>query len=122
MWHLFNFNQLNTIIQQEKNNRVLLFRISNKIKQAEARKDNHLASKIREEKTSIDKSAGDIFTTSYRETLQTVSIPIDDFKKNNPDIDLFYVYWIGFEFNASGSEKGAIHLDDISLVATRGFD
>lgn len=46
--------QLNSIVQQEKNNRVLLSRVVNKIKQAEARKDNHLAKKLREEKVYID--------------------------------------------------------------------
>lgn len=52
--------QLNSISQQEKNNRVLLSRVTNKIKQAEARKDNHLAKKIREEKISIDAKIHDL--------------------------------------------------------------
>lgn len=47
-------SQLSSIVQQEKNNRVLLFRTLNKIKQAEARKGNHLAKKLREEKVLID--------------------------------------------------------------------
>lgn len=47
-------SQLSSIVQQEKNNRVLLFRTLNKIKQAEARKGNHLAKKLREEKGLID--------------------------------------------------------------------
>src|SRR5690606_20239959 len=42
------------IVKQEKNNRLLLSRVLQKIKQAEARDDNHLAQKIREEKTAID--------------------------------------------------------------------
>ncbi len=46
--------QLSSIVQQEKNNRVLLSRVLNKIKQAEARKGNHLAKKLREEKVLID--------------------------------------------------------------------
>jgi len=46
--------QLNSISQQEKNNRVLLSRVNHKIKQAEARKDNHLATKIRNQKLEID--------------------------------------------------------------------
>ncbi|WP_422350796.1 DNA sulfur modification protein DndD [Flagellimonas sp.] len=42
--------QLQSIVQREKNNRVLLTRIQNEIRQAEARKDNHLAKKLREER------------------------------------------------------------------------
>ena len=52
--------QLNSISQQEKNNRVLLSRVTKKIKEAEARKDNHLAKKIREEKISIDTKVQDL--------------------------------------------------------------
>ena len=48
-------SQLNAITQKEKNNRVLLSPILNKIKQAEARKDNHLAKKLREEKVAVIK-------------------------------------------------------------------
>jgi len=48
-------DQLKNIVQREKNNRVLLSRVLNKIKQAEARKDNHLAVKLREEKMLTDK-------------------------------------------------------------------
>ena len=47
--------QLQNIIQQEKNNRILFSRIAGKIKQAEARKDNHLAKKLRDEKEQIEK-------------------------------------------------------------------
>lgn len=47
-------SQLNSIAQQEKNNRVLLSRVSNKIKRAEARKDNHLAKKLREEEALVN--------------------------------------------------------------------
>ena len=47
-------SQFNVVIQEVKNNRILLSRVQQAIRQAEARKDNHLASKIREEKTAID--------------------------------------------------------------------
>jgi len=47
-------SQFNAVIQEVKNNRILLSRVQQSIRQAEARKDNHLASKIREEKTAID--------------------------------------------------------------------
>src|SRR5690606_1397274 len=46
--------QLNTIIQEEKINRALLNRTINKIKQGEARKNNHLAKQFREEKAIVD--------------------------------------------------------------------
>lgn len=52
--------QLQIIIQQEKNNRILFSRVSGKIKQAEARKDNHLAKKIREEKAQIEKMVNEL--------------------------------------------------------------
>ena len=47
-------SQLNTVIQDVKNNRILLSRVQQSIRQAEARKNNHLASKLRDEKVIID--------------------------------------------------------------------
>ena len=47
-------SQFNSVVQEEKNNRILLSRVFQKIRQAEARKDNHLAQKLREEKIAID--------------------------------------------------------------------
>lgn len=46
-------DQLNSIVQEEKSNRVVLSRLTNKIKEAEARKDNKLAKKYREERESL---------------------------------------------------------------------
>jgi DNA sulfur modification protein DndD len=46
--------QFNRVVQEEKNNRILLSRTLRKIKEAEARKDNPLAKKIREEKADIE--------------------------------------------------------------------
>lgn len=47
-------SQFKEIVKQEKNNRLLLSRVLHKIKQAEARNDNHLAQKIRAEKVAVD--------------------------------------------------------------------
>ena len=47
-------SQFNTIVKEEKINRALLSRTLNKIKQGEARKDNHLAKQFRDEKTKAD--------------------------------------------------------------------
>ncbi|PNW27806.1 DNA sulfur modification protein DndD [Formosa algae] len=47
-------SQFNSVIQDVKNNRILLSRVQQSIRQAEARKDNHLASKLRDEKVIID--------------------------------------------------------------------
>jgi DNA sulfur modification protein DndD len=47
-------SQFNTIVKEEKINRALLSRAINKIKQGEARKDNHLAKQFRYEKTQVD--------------------------------------------------------------------
>ncbi|MEQ3676071.1 MAG: DNA sulfur modification protein DndD [Dokdonia sp.] len=55
-------NQVNSIVQREKNNRVLLSRIQNEIKQAEARKDNHLAKALHDEKHLIEKQITELQT------------------------------------------------------------
>lgn len=47
-------SQFSSVVQEEKNNRILLSRALQKIKQAEARKDNHIAQKLREEKNAIE--------------------------------------------------------------------
>ena len=47
-------SQFNAIVKEEKVNKALLSRIINKIKQGEARKDNHLARQFRHEKTKAD--------------------------------------------------------------------
>ena len=52
--------QLNSIVQREKNNRVLLSRVLNEIKQAEARKDNHLAKALHEEKRLNEKTLNEL--------------------------------------------------------------
>lgn len=46
--------QFETVVQEEKINRSLLNRVMNKIKQAEARKDNPLVQKLRDEKKNVD--------------------------------------------------------------------
>lgn len=55
-------SQFQEIVKQEKNNRLLLSRVLHKIKQAEARNDNHLAQKIREEKTATDNKIAELIT------------------------------------------------------------
>lgn len=47
-------SQFNAIVKDEKINRALLSRTNKKIKQGEARKDNHLARQFRDEKTNAD--------------------------------------------------------------------
>jgi DNA sulfur modification protein DndD len=47
-------NQFNAVVQQEKNNRMFLSKVYSQIRQAEARKDNPLAKKLREEKKEIE--------------------------------------------------------------------
>ena len=49
-------SQFNAIVKEERTNRALLSRTINKIKQAEARKNNHLARQFRDEKTETDTS------------------------------------------------------------------
>ncbi|MFH6936069.1 DNA sulfur modification protein DndD [Flavobacterium sp. FlaQc-30] len=47
-------SQFTSIVKQEKNNRIYLFKVYHQIKQAEARKDNPLAKKLREEKKEAE--------------------------------------------------------------------
>lgn len=53
-------SQFNAIVKEEKINRALLSRTNNKIKQGEARKDNHLARQFRDEKTNVDTKIEDL--------------------------------------------------------------
>jgi DNA sulfur modification protein DndD len=50
-------SQFSSVVQEDKNNRILLNRIVQKIRQAEARQNNPLAQKLREEKINIDSKA-----------------------------------------------------------------
>lgn len=47
-------SQFNAVVQEEKNNRIYLSKVYHQIKQAEARKDNPLAQKLREEKKETE--------------------------------------------------------------------
>ncbi|MDI5950276.1 DNA sulfur modification protein DndD [Flavobacterium yafengii] len=47
-------SQFNAVVQEEKNNRIYLSKLYQQIKQAEARKDNPLAQKLREEKKEAE--------------------------------------------------------------------
>lgn len=47
-------NQFNAVVQEERNNRIFLSKVYNQIRQAEARKDNPLAKKLREEKKEVE--------------------------------------------------------------------
>jgi DNA sulfur modification protein DndD len=53
-------SQIEQLTQEDKNNRINLGRVSRKIKQGEARKDNHLAKKLRDEKEQIDEDLAKI--------------------------------------------------------------
>ena len=63
-------NQFNTIVNDEKINRALLSRTISKIKQAEARKDNHLVQQFRDEKAET--------TRQIEERLKTKNILIEE--------------------------------------------
>jgi DNA sulfur modification protein DndD len=47
-------SQFNSVVQEEKNNRIYLSKVTQQIRQAEARKDNPLAQKLREEKNKVE--------------------------------------------------------------------
>lgn len=55
-------NQFAAVVQEEKTNRILLTRIVQKIRQAEARQDNPLAQKLREEKINVDSKSASLQT------------------------------------------------------------
>jgi DNA sulfur modification protein DndD len=55
-------NQFSSVVQEDKNNRILLTRIVQKIRQAEARQNNPLAQKLREEKINTDSKAASLQT------------------------------------------------------------
>jgi DNA sulfur modification protein DndD len=60
-------HQLNALVQEEKNNRVVLSTINKQIKQAEARKDNEIAKKYREEKAEVNTKIAEL--DSIKESL-----------------------------------------------------
>lgn len=47
-------SQFRAVVQEEKNNKIYLFKVSQQIKQAEARKNNPFAQKLREEKKAAE--------------------------------------------------------------------
>jgi DNA sulfur modification protein DndD len=59
-------SQFNAVVQEEKNNKIYLSKVYHKIKQAEARKDNHLAQKLREEKVEADTKVEGLINDKYK--------------------------------------------------------
>ncbi len=76
-------SQFNTIVKEERTNRALLSRTINKIKQAEARKDNHLARQFRNEKTETDTSINKFLAERDRlnEELGALKLKLTSHKK-----------------------------------------
>ena len=94
-------SQLKSIVQQEKNNRVLFFRVSSKIKQAEARKDNHLAKKLRAEKAQIEKMIEELKTKGSFLLIEQGSLSA----KNNSDKKLVSELETKFKLVDSDNKK-----------------
>jgi len=59
-------SQFNAVVQEEKNNKIYLSKVSQKIKHAEARKDNHLAQKLREDKIEADSKVASLTNDKYK--------------------------------------------------------
>ncbi|GAA4273608.1 DNA sulfur modification protein DndD [Aquimarina gracilis] len=76
-------SQFNSIVKEERTNRALLSRTINKIKQAEARKDNHLARQFRDEKTETDASIDRLLTEKDKlnEELGALKLKLTSHKK-----------------------------------------
>lgn len=76
-------SQFNAIVKEERTNRALLSRTINKIKQAEARKDNHLARQFRDEKTETDTSINKFFAEKDKlnEELGALKLKLTSHKK-----------------------------------------
>ncbi|QHI36744.1 hypothetical protein IMCC3317_21140 [Kordia antarctica] len=94
-------SQLKSIVQQEKNNRVLFFRVSSKIKQAEARKDNHLAKKFRDEKAQIEKMIEELKTKENSLLIEQGALSA----KNNSDKKLVSELETKFKLVDSDNKK-----------------
>ena len=84
-------SQFSSVVQEDKNNRILLNRIVQKIRQAEARQNNPLAQKLREEKINIDSKAallqtqnGKIFAEneSLNQRLASTRKVLSEYEKN----------------------------------------
>jgi len=67
-------SQFTAVVQEEKTNRILLTRIIQKIRQAEARQDNPLAQKLREEKINIDSKSATLQTEKGKLISENVSL------------------------------------------------
>ncbi|ACU07675.1 ATPase involved in DNA repair [Flavobacteriaceae bacterium 3519-10] len=84
-------SQFNAVVQEEKNNRIYASKVYQQIRQAEARKDNPLAQKLREEKIETDEkinaltiSKGKLLEEHERLTTQLSSVRkvLSEFEKN----------------------------------------
>lgn len=84
-------NQFAAVVQEEKTNRILLTRIVQKIRQAEARQDNPLAQKLRDEKINIDSKAATLQTEkgkilaeneSFHQRLASTRKVLSEYEKN----------------------------------------
>lgn len=111
-------NQFKAIVQREKNNRILFSRTSNKIKQAEARKDNHLAKKIREEKISIDNKVIELVSKNEELLIERGNL----LAKNNSDKKVLSEFEKNFnllETDKKKYEATEVLLDKINNVINR---
>ena len=82
-------SQFNAIVNEERGNRALWNRIVGKIKQAEARKDNHLAKRYREEKNQTDqeikKLSGD--KTNLSEEIGALKLQLTTHRKRQAEYE-----------------------------------
>lgn len=83
--------QFEKVVQEEKINRSLLTRVMNKIKQAEARKDNPLVQKLRDEKKNVDFKLEQLQTEkgkllaeidNYKQRLASTRKVLSEYEKN----------------------------------------
>lgn len=89
-------SQFSGVVQEEKNNRMYLSKVYNQIKQAEARKDNPLAQKLREDKKEADNkitvltlNKGQLIEEleNYNTRLASVKKVLSEYEKNFKLID-----------------------------------
>lgn len=97
-------SQFSAVVQEEKNNRMYLSKVYQQIKQAEARKDNPLAQKLREEKIELENKitvlnldkgklieAIDVLNTRLTSTKKVLSEYEKNFKLVETDLKKFEV-------------------------------
>lgn len=111
-------SQFTSIVREDKNNRIAASKVYHKIRQAEARKDNPLASKLREDKNIIDHKL--LTLSEEKGKLLEESSTLEHRKANNAKI--LSEYMKDFNIRKADSEKYNVTvrvLEKINMIIQR---